>query len=319
MTTSWPRRYRFAIQGGPFGDPAPLRDHARRAEDLGYVEFYSSDHIGAPGGERQGGAHVVDPFIPLIVASEATSRLGVGPLVLNNEFYNPALLARTAATVDRLTDGRLVLGLGTGYAEAEHAAIGSPIRPPGTRVSRLGESLAVLRSLLDTGTVDHAGTHVSVHFDDVGIEPSQGHVPFLIGGHGRRVVELAGQYADVYQFTGLTHGEGGAPSAGGFGLGDLTERAQWLDEAAGDRNDSIERSALVQLTSVGDDATSYSELADQFEMDAETIEQTPFVLAGSVAQVVDKIERLRERLGITHYVVRDPEGFAPIVDALGDR
>jgi alkanesulfonate monooxygenase SsuD/methylene tetrahydromethanopterin reductase-like flavin-dependent oxidoreductase (luciferase family) len=74
---------------------------ARQAEDLGYEELYSYDHLGA-----------IDRFVPLIVAAEATSRLRVGPLVLNNELHHPALLARTVATLDRMTGGRIVLGVG---------------------------------------------------------------------------------------------------------------------------------------------------------------------------------------------------------------
>ena len=314
MTT---RRYRFAIQGGPFGNPAELREHARKVEALGYEELYTSDHIGVPGSEgRQGGMFVVDPFLPLLVATEATAALRVGPLVLNNEFYNPALLARTAATFDRLCDGRLVLGLGTGYASAEHDAIGSPIRPPGTRVERFGESLEVLRSLLDTGSASHQGSHESVRFDDLGVEPTQEHVPFLIGGHGRRVVGLAGRFADIFQFTGLTHGNDGSPTAGGFALALLEERSRWLSAAAGVRDAQIERSALVQFTAVGNETPSAEDLADRFHIDASVVDETPFILSGSLEQVVDKIERMRATLGISHYVVRDPEGFAPVVAAL---
>ncbi len=141
-------------------------------------------------------------------------------------------------------------------------------------------------------------------------------VPFLIGGHGRRVVGLAGEFADVFQFTGLTHGERGAPSGGGFALDDVTERSRWLEEAAGDRHDDIERSALVQFTHVGDDAPTADDLADRFQMPAEVVECTPFALFGSLEQVIDKIERQRASLGITHYVVRDADGFAPVVEAL---
>lgn len=311
------RRYRFSIQGGPFGDAEALGDHARRVESLGYGELFTSDHIGSPGSEgRRGGAYVVDPFIPLLVAAEATTRLRVGPLVLNTEFYNPALLARTAATSDRLTGGRLVLGLGTGYATAEHNAIGMPIRPPGPRVSRFEETLVVLRSLLNDGSVEHHGKYESVQFDDVGVMPVQERIPFLIGGHGRRVVRLAGEHADIFQFTGLTHGEDGSPSAGGFAIADIVERGHWLTEAGGDRDAEIERSALVQFTSCGDSTPSITELAERFELEPTVIEHSPFVLAGSIEQIVDKIERTRELVGITHYVVRDAEGFAPVVDAL---
>ncbi len=308
------RPFRFGVQGGPFGDADALAAHARHVESLGYDELFSYDHIsqvsGSSGGEK------VDPIVPLVVAASATERLRVGPLVLNNEFHHPALLARTAATVDRVTGGRLVLGLGTGYAEDEHDAIGSPIRPPGPRVTRFGESLAILRSLLDTGAADLDGEHEHVHVDDLGVMPTQTRVPFLIGGHGRRVVGLAGRFADIFQFTGLTHGERGAPSGGGFALSEVEQRSRWLEDAAGDRHGDIERSALVQMSHVGDDAPTAADLAERFKMPAEVVEHTPFALFGSLEQVVDKIERQREQLGITHYVIRDPDGFAPVVDAL---
>ena len=72
-------------------------------------------------------------------------------------------------------------------------------------------------------------------------------------------------------------------------------------------------------TGMPDDAPTTTELASQFELHQQVIEETPFVLSGSVEQVVDKIEHIREMVGITHYVVRDPEGFAPVVAELGDR
>ena len=314
------RPYRFAIQGGPFDDGEALRTHARNVEALGYDELFTSDHIGAPNSDgRSGRMFIVDPFIPLVIAAESTTRLRVGTLVLNNEFYNPALLARTVATTDRLIGGRLVLGIGTGYSGSEHDSIGMPIRAPGPRVSRLGESLVVLRELLDNGAVEHDGEHESVHIDDIGVSPIQSRVPFLVGGHGRRVVQLAAEHADICQFTGLTHGKGGAPTAGGFPLGDVVERSSWLSAAAGDRDSAIERSALVQFAACGDDTPSVSELADRFELEPNVVEESPFILSGSLQQLIDKIERLRERVGITHYVVRDPEGFAPVVDALAGR
>lgn len=311
------RPYRFGVQGGPFGDPVALREHARNVEALGYDELFTSDHIGAPDADRPRGAmFIVDPFAPLIVAAESTTRLRLGPLVLNTEFYNPGLLARTVATTDRLTGGRLVLGLGTGYASAEHDSIGVPIRPPGARVSRFAESLDVLRALLDEGAVSHDGPHESIHIDDLGVTPTQDRIPFLVGGHGERVVRLAGEHADIFQFTGLTHGSDGTPGVGGFPLDEVVERGRWLTQAAGDRDAAIERSALVQFTSCGNATPTTSELADRFAVGVDVVESTPFILSGSVEQIVDKIERLREHVGITHYVVRDADGFAPVVEAL---
>ncbi|MET0326021.1 MAG: TIGR03621 family F420-dependent LLM class oxidoreductase [Ilumatobacteraceae bacterium] len=303
------RPFRFGLQLRDLGDLATLVTGARDAARLGYAELFSFDHIGRP-----------DPFVPLVVAADAVPGLRIGPLVLNNELHQPALLARTAATVDALTGGRLVLGLGTGYDQSEHDATGIPLRPPGPRVRRLAESLGVLRSLLDDGSATVDGEFHRVSLDDLGVRPVQSHVPFLIGGHGRQVVGLAGRFADIFQFTGLTHGEDGAPAPGGFRLADVLRRGEWLEEAAGDRAGQIERSALVQVTHVGSGAdAALDELSASFEVDRALLEETPFILAGTVEQVVDKVERLRATAGINHFVVREAEGFAPVVAALAGR
>ncbi len=303
------RPFRFALQARGWHDPVAIADVARRAEALGYEEIWSFDHIGT-----------VDPFVPLVVAALATERLRVGPLVLNNELHHPALLARTAATVDRLTGGRLVLGMGTGYAQDEHDAIGLELRPPAARVARFGESLEVLRALLDTGACRHDGEHHHLGVDDLGIRPVQERVPILVGGHGRRVVEAAARHADIFQFTGLTQDADGSLRGGGFHTTAVAERARWLADAAGERDGAIERSALAQATHVGDDAEQQlAELAGRFELPEEVLRASPFVLVGSVEQLVDELGRRREELGISHYVVRDAEGFAPVVAALAGR
>lgn len=300
--------FRFGLQLLP-----PDRDSivaaARGAEEFGYDEMFSADHLGH-----------ADPFIPLMVAAEATSRLRVGPLVLNNELHHPVLLARTAATVDRLTGGRLVLGLGTGYAQSEHDAAGIPLREPPARVRRFGESIEVLRALLTTGSAHFDGEFHTVAVDDLGVTPAQESVPLLIGGHGRRVVEIAAHHADIFQFTGLTHGEGGAPQPGGFAIEDVRRRNEWLDSDAGDRLSDIERSILVQTTHIGAGADAAIEaVAEQYGFDRGTVDESPFLLLGSLDQVVDKLERVRDDLGVSHVVVRDAEGFAPLVEALRGR
>jgi probable F420-dependent oxidoreductase len=282
---------------------------ARQAEALGYEELYSFDHLGGP-----------DPFVPLVVAAGATTGLRVGPLVLNNELHHPALLARTAATVDRMTGGRLVLGVGTGYAQDEHDAMGIELRAPGPRVERFAESLVALRALLDTGSIELDGNHHRLHVTDLGIRPEQARMPILVGGHGRRVIAAAAPVADIFQFTGLTHAEDGTPQPRGFGLDSVAERARWLREAAGDRDDQIERSILVQATHVGAGADEAADgVAARLGGDRALVASTPFLLYGSVEQVVDKLESLRDALGVSHVVVREAEGCAPVVAALAGR
>lgn len=281
---------------------------ARRAEDLGYDELYSFDHLGA-----------VDPFAPLLVAAEVTSTLRVGPLVLNNEFHHPALLARTAATVDRLTGGRLVLGLGTGYAQSEHDAMNLELRPPAQRLDRFKESLSALRSLLDSGSVEMDGTYHQLAIADLGVRPVQDHVPLLVGGNGRRVIQAAAQYADLFQFTGVTFDPGG-PRLSGFTLDDSLRRAAWLAQAAGDRDSAIERSVLVQRVIIRDSVDdAVEEFAARLSLPEKEVRFSPFLLFGSAPEIVDRLHNLRELLGVSHVVVREAAEFAPVVAALKGR
>lgn len=299
------RPYRFGFQETASAEPDSIRANALAAEAAGFDEYWSSDHLGA-----------ADPFLPLQFAADATTHLRVGPLTLNNEFHHPAMIARSAVTLDRLTSGRAIVGVGTGYAQDEHDSIDLLLRPPGGRVTRFGESLEVLRALLDDGGCTFDGEHHRIAVDDLGVRPVQERLPILVGGNGRRVVGLAGRFADIFQYTGLTFGPDG-PDVRGMAIAELVKRRNWLEAAAGERIDSIERSALVQrLTVDGDTGATLSEIAERTGLPVAELDNCPFFLVGSVDQIVDKIERLRERLGITHYVVRDIESFAPIIDQL---
>lgn len=175
--------------------------------------------------------------------------------------------------------------------------------------------MAALRLLLDAGVADMDGRHIRVAVTDLGVRAEQPRLPILIGGHGRRVVSVAAEHADVFQFTGLVHEADGTPTAAGFPISQVAERAEWLESAAGERSNEIERSALVQVTMVRDD-TDLDAVAAEVDLPAALVQETPFVLAGSVGQIVEKLQRLRETVGISHYVVRDAEGFAPVVAAL---
>lgn len=298
--------FRFAVQTGPFTDLTKLRGYARLVENLGYHELYTADHLGS-----------VDPFLPLLVAAEATTTLRFGPLVLNNELHNTGLLARSAATLDVLSGGRLTLGLGTGYAQHEHDALDIPLRPPGRRVTRFGESIAALRELLDSGQVHTNGLELQLHIDDLGVRPSQQHVPFLIGGNGRRVVALGARHADIFQLTGLSHdAHTGTIGVGGFTRSEVARRVAWLHEDAGDRIKDIEVSALVQQTDLSGTPEGLRRVADSLELSDELLHDTPFAYAGEPAAVVEQLQRNREELGISHLVIRDPQDFAPVVETL---
>jgi alkanesulfonate monooxygenase SsuD/methylene tetrahydromethanopterin reductase-like flavin-dependent oxidoreductase (luciferase family) len=181
-------------------------------------------------------------------------------------------------------------------------------------------SIVALRSLLDTGAVSLEGDHHHLAVSDLGIRPVQDHLPLLVGGHGRRVIGVAGRHADTFQFTGLTHDPDGTPRPGGFALAAVAERAGWLSEEASDRNEAIERSLLIQHSVIAEDvAAALDAAAHRLRLDREVVESTPFLLIGPVGRVVEKLESFRQELGVSHVVVRDGPGFAPVVAALAGR
>ena len=143
------RSFRFGYQVRD-GTPHELRSQARAAEDAGFDVVHTYDHVG----------DAWSPLAPLHCMAEATTRLRVCPLVLNNDFHHPVHLAREVAAIDHAIGGRFELGLGAGHAFTEYDAIGAPFDAPAVRKARLAESVEVLRPLLDGQEVTHHGHHV---------------------------------------------------------------------------------------------------------------------------------------------------------------
>src|SRR5215471_4273166 len=125
---------------------AELRSTAREAEAAGFDVLSTADHVSVG----------YSPLLPLLTAAEATTRLRVCPLVLNNDFHHPVHLARQLATLDHLSGGRVELGIGAGHAFPEYAAIGQQFDPPAVRKARMAEATVVLRALLSGEEVTYA-------------------------------------------------------------------------------------------------------------------------------------------------------------------
>jgi probable F420-dependent oxidoreductase len=305
--------FRFGLQVPVADSRAALVERARRAEDLGFDVLQTADHLD----------ELLPPLITLATVAEATSTLRVGTLVLNNDFRHPVVLAGEAAAVDLLSDGRLELGIGAGHGEPEYRSAGIPFDPPGVRIDRLAESLALLDGLLRGEEVTSAGDHYAVTAARAFPRPiSQPRPPILVGGGGRRILALAARTADVVGLTGTgpTRADGRhlvpshwAPAAVDAQVAHVREQAA----AAG--RPTPELHALVQVVTVTDDRRSALAAIGRHlpELSADDLDGTPYLLVGSVGAIVEQLQAARERWGISYVTVRDEEAMGPVVDRLG--
>jgi probable F420-dependent oxidoreductase len=307
--------FRFGVNVWRASSRAEWAEKARKLEDLGYATLTVPDHL----------TDLLAPMPALISAAEATTRLRVSTNVLNNDFRHPVLVAREAATVDLLTEGRLQLGLGAGHMQSEYDQAGLRFDAGRTRVERLAEAVTIVTGLLTGEPVTFAGRHYCVTNHTIHPLPVQRpHPPLLIGGNGRRLLTLAAQEADIVGFSGITFRRGGGqPDLSGWRAAGVDARVQLVREAAGDRHDRLELNALVQRVVVTDDRRQAAQgLASRWtQLSPEEILQSPYALIGTVDQLVEDLQVRRARWGISSYVIFEPymEAFAPIVARLADR
>ena len=171
---------------------------ADRVESLGLEGLWRSDHFFSLMGQTQRPA--LECWSTLTALAQRTSRIRFGPLVSPMTFRHPALLARMAAAVDGLSNGRLVLGVGAGWNEGEHEAFGIRLPPPKERFDRLVEGIAVIRALWSGGPVDVAGQYYPLRQATAYPRPVQRPAPpLLIGGDGEvRLLRIVAQHADEW-------------------------------------------------------------------------------------------------------------------------
>ena len=288
-----PNPFRFGVQCGHCdGGAAGWAALARKAEELGYSTFTMGDHLDAQ----------FSPTVGLMAAAAATSTIRIGALTYANDYHHPVVLAKEAATLDLLSDGRLELGIGAGWMTSDYEQAGIPLDPPGTRIDRLAEAVTVLKGLFADGRVDFHGDHYEVHGLEGSPKPVQRpHPPLLIGGGGRRILSLAAREADIVGLNFNLHGGRIDASVGPDGTAEHTaEKIGWIREAAGDRFDDLELQVRIHLAMVTDDRVGLAEqLAPALGLTPEAGLASPHSLAGTVEQIVDDLVEQRDRFGIS--------------------
>lgn len=308
----------------PFRFAAGIRSPATRTEFIhevqeieraGYDALVLSDHL-------------VDQFAPISalgLAAGVTSRLGLGTFVFNNDLRHPVVLAQELATLDRLSDGRLLVGIGAGWNVPEYESIGIPYETGTVRIDRLAEAITILKGVFADGPVDFQGRYYRAKgLSDLARPLQRPHPPFLLGGGSPKLLRLAAHEAQIVGIAPRVLANGTADIQG-CTLAGSTRKIELIREAAGDRFGSIDINTYPSLRAKLTDSSRSvarevgSRLQSRFgvELSEEDVLDSPHVFIGSVDSLVEKFQRLRETLSINHIMVgADWQDFAPIVGRL---
>ncbi len=313
--------FRFGLQISL--DTDTYVEDAKAAEAAGFDVVTVADHIG-PG---------LSPMLALSAIARETSTIRLGTFVINAEFRNPVQLAWEAATLDRLSDGRFELGIGAGHTPQEFAAIGMVKQPGRVRKERLMESVEIMRQLFDGKAVNHTSDFFDLR--DASLDqPVQGRLPILVGGNGEALLRHAGAHADIIGLQGLGRTlEDGHRHTVNWSPEHLDAQVASVEAGAaqagssgapgGAESTNGERNALVQILEISDGSDADTARLDDVRdgllervegLTADHLAVTPYALMGTLDEVVAKIEACRERWGISYFVVRDCEAFAPVIE-----
>ncbi len=294
-----PRPFRFGVVAAFAQSHAAWITIARQAEALGYATLLMPDRATIGG---------LAPLTALATAAGATTQLRIGSYVFCNEYRHPVLLAREAATLDLLSEGRFELGLGAGVGPAEFQKMGMPFASAGTRVGHLEEALQLVKRLFTEETVQFTGKYYTVTGVPGYPRPAQKpHPPILVAGAGERMLKLAAREADIVAI-GLKITERGLDPTDA----PLEQKLAWIKEAAGERFAGLELSQTIYDLLITDSGAALSQQAG-----GPPIPKRPM----SIEQAVEYLLEQRDRYGFSYLQVYEGqmENFAPVVAQLAGR
>ena len=273
---------RFGFWPNPRSDYEATKTLAQHAEATGWDGIWLADHF-LPDEDELIPVH--ESWITLAALARDVPRVRLGTLVAGNTYRHPALLANMVATLDNLSDGRVVLGLGAGWQQNEHEAYGLDYGTTGSRLDRLEEACQVLKGLFGNDYFDFDGDHYQMQRAALEPKPKQAKLPLMIGGGGeKRTLRITAQYADEWNVWG--------------DVAILKQKMAVLDqhcEDIGRDPDEIERSAVALLFL--SDNEKYLQRMRAADIAMPTI-------IGNVSEVVDVVAALQEA-GVKELIIPD--------------
>lgn len=305
-----PRPFRFGVLVTPPPDAPSWLRTAQRAEELGYSALLVPDHA-----DQQWG-----PLVSLAAAAGHTERIALGTLMLAVDMRAPLVLFKELATLAHLAPGRLEIGLGAGWLSADYAAAGIPLAPPGVRIERLDEAMQIIKALWSQGQVTFCGRHYQMTDAAGEPRPPAGGVRWVLGGGGRRVLEVAVRHADIVSLSARMRSRKDPSFGATATAAQFARRTAWLRTLAGERLASLEIQCLVFAAAVVADRDRYARrvLGPMFGLPPEQALDSPLALVGPVEQICGQLHTHRDRFGISYWVIRGTamEQFADVITAM---
>jgi len=281
---------------------------------MGFSALYLPDHFGAQPA----------PIAALMAAADATTTLRIGPLVLDNDYRHPVVVAKEAATLDLLSDGRLELGMGAGWMVSDYEQAGIPYDSAGTRIERLGEAVQIIKKFFAGGEFSFEGKHYQIKGLEGAPRPVQKpHPPILLGGGGRKMLGLAARQADIVHVNyNLNEGRINRTLVQTGMAVKTEEKLAWIKAAAGERFDSIELGFTVFFANITDDRQALAEpMAPGMSFEPRNVLEMPHFLIGTVEQIEHDLRERRDRYGFSHATLPGEmaDELAPVVERLAGR
>jgi probable F420-dependent oxidoreductase len=331
MIMSTKKPFRFSLQSFNTDSPASWRSLIDKTENLGYSTFFLADHFLSEGPALESTYHPPQMLaaVPAIaMALQQTTTLRVGCRVFCNDYRNPVVLAKEAATMDYLSEGRFEFGIGAGWIGKEYEAVGLPFDEFPERFARMAESVEAYKAFMSGEPLELAGESIQWSgFHGIPAPAQRPHPPLMIGGGSKKILQYAGREADVISLNFNNRAGMLGPDGMNSGLADATARKiEWVRAGAGARFDDIELEIGAYNTIVTDhqEATAAA-FGEALGMTAEDILLHPHCLIGSIDFICEELERRREAYGISYICVMDDgennmvETFAPVVERLSGK
>jgi probable F420-dependent oxidoreductase len=323
--------FRFSLQSFNTDSPANWRNLIAKTEDLGYSTFFLADHFLSEGPALESTGHPPQMLaaVPAIaMALEQTSTLRVGCRVFCNDYRQPIILAKEAATMDYLSGGRLEFGIGAGWIKNEYEAVNLPFDEFPERFARFAEFVHGYKAFMSGEPLNLNGDFIRWSgFSGIPSPAQTPHPPLMIGGGSKKILTFAGQEADIVSLNFNNRAGTLGPDGMNSGLADATaKKIEWIKNGAGARFDDIELEIGAYSTIITDQQQPTAQaMGDALGMSADDILSHPHCLIGSVDYICDELQRRREAYGISYIAVLDDgqnnmvEAFAPIVARLAGK